>query len=62
MNAADDRHVDTRVQWYFNIDEVTERVPEKGENMCPPLARRVHQIRSWDPQGSETSGNGQFPK
>ena len=38
---GDDNHVEMRVKKYFYIDEFTDRVPEKGENMCPPLARRV---------------------
>jgi hypothetical protein len=60
--VTDDNHVETRVKKYFNTGEVTERVPEKLENMCPPLARRVNQMRNLDPQGSERSGFRMFPK
>ena len=42
--VEDDNHVEAGVKKYFNIGEVMVRAPEKAEDVCPPLARRVNVV------------------
>ena len=50
--VEDDNYVEVGVKKYFHIGKVTVRAPEKAEDVCPPLARRVKIVDQLGPQGS----------